>query len=228
MLIDETPAKSFRDEDYSAQFIFALGAEFDFDGANPEIVDEINYIRNGYIASKRVDGLQAYDKEARRDYLELKTGIDEFFAKLNKHGAANSANDMYFGALYLREQKPQTEFSEITDFEKTRGKPYYLELMRLLRILGKGIDRNIEYLAPPRGRRPDYAIQTLVRRAAEFWVGYLDRNFTVDYHKGAGLTPAFEFVKMLALEIDEAITDTKIITVMRTEIAERNGSNTAR
>jgi len=67
----------------------------------------------------------------------------------------------------------------------------------------------------------DYTIECVVRRSADFWGDHLNRKFTVDYHKGAGLTPAFLFVQKLINEI-ELIADNKIINAMRSEIALRN------
>jgi len=61
------------------------------------------------------------------------------------------------------------------------------------------------------------ALQNLVIHAADFWELDLKRRFRIDYHKGAGLTLAFEFVKALLKPIDE-VTDTQIIAATRTEI----------
>lgn len=49
----------------------------------------------------------------------------------------------------------------------------------------------------------------------------LERQFTVDYHQGSGLTEAFAFVNLVVAQIDSAITETEIITAMRTIIKER-------
>lgn len=217
----ENPRKHADDVDYSPLFIVELGRQFDFDGHNPEIIEEINYIRSGYIAYQAAEGHEAYSKEVRSKYVEVKKGIDKFRAVLKKHESQDFASDMYYGALYLRETPPQTEFPEITEFEKTRGKPYFLELMRLLRILEKGVDKNIDHLAPLPGRKPDYPAQALVRRAAEFWEDYLNRKFKLDHHGDAAWTDAFLFVQRLINEITPT-PDNKIINAMRAEIRIRN------
>ncbi len=209
------------DGDYSPLFVIELGKQFNFDGENSEIIGEINYIRDGYIASKSADGLEAHSKAVRAKYFEIKKTTNKFRAILKKHETQDLASDMYYGALYLRETPPQTEFPEITEFEKTRGKPYFLELMRLLRIFEKGVDKNIDHLAPLPGRKPDYPVQALVRRAAEFWEDYLNRKFKIDYHADAAWTDAFLFVQRLINEI-ESTPDNKIINAMRAEIRIRN------
>lgn len=217
----ENPRKHADDVDYSPLFIVELGKQFDFDGDNPEIIEEINYIRSGYIAYQAAEDHDAYSKEVRSKYVEVNKAIAKFRAILKKHETQDLATEMYWGARLLKEMKPTTEFPELTEFEKTRGKPYYLELLRLLRILEAGVDKSIDHLAPSSGRKPDYPVQALVRRAAEFWEDYLDRKFTVDYHDNTGLTPAFLFVQKLINEI-EPTPDNKIINAMRAEIHIRN------
>ena len=61
------------------------------------------------------------------------------------------------------------------------------------------------------------ALQNLVIHAADFWELDLKRRFRIDYRKGAGLTPGFDFVKALLKPIDD-VTDKQIITAMRTVI----------
>lgn len=209
------------DKDYSPQFVIELGEQFEFDGNNPEIIEEINYIRSGYIAYQAAEGHEAYSKQVRSKYVEVNKAIANFRTVLKEHETQDLATEMYWGARLLNEPKPQTEFLDITEFEKTRGKPYFLELLRLLRILESGVDKSIDHLAPLPGRKPDYPVQALVRRAAEFWEDYLDRKFSVDYHGSEGLTRAFLFAQRLINEI-EPTPDNKIINAMRAEIAARN------
>ena len=217
----ENPRKHADDRDYSPLFIIGLGKQFDFDGNNPEIIEEINYIRSGYSMSKAFDGHEDYRKEVRADYKAVKKAIDKFRASLEQHKSLDLANDMYFGALYSQEPRPLTVFPELTEFEYTRGKPFYLELERFLRVLGAGADKAIEHLSPEKGRPKNYAVESLVRRAADFWIDYLGRKFTIDHHDGTGLTPAFRFVQRLANEI-EKIPGKTLVTNMRKEIRNRN------
>ncbi len=215
------PGKPADESDYSPLFIIELGREFEFDGNDPKIIAELNYIRSGYVAYQAAEGHEAHAKQVRSKYVEVSKAISKFRAVLDKQENQDLESDMYYGALALGEAPPQTEFAKITEFEKTRGRPYYLELIRLLRILEAGVDKCIDHLAPSPGRKPDYPVQALVRRAAQFWEDYLDKKFTVDYHGGEGLTRAFSFVQKLINEI-EPTPDNKIINAMRAEIGARN------
>ncbi|WP_411820852.1 hypothetical protein ABFZ85_06615 [Hyphococcus formosus] len=209
------------DIDYSREFIIELGRQFDFDGNNPEIIEEINYIRDGYIAYQAAEGHDDYSIQVRAKFVEVKKAINNFRTVLKKYETQDLATEMYWGARRLKEVKPMTEFPELTEFEKTRGMPYYLELFRLLNVLDTGLNSSIANLAPSLGRKPDFPVQAVVRRAAEFWEGYLGRKFTVDYHGSEGLTRAFLFVQKLINEI-KPTSDNKIINAMRAEISIRN------
>jgi hypothetical protein len=90
-------------------------------------------------------------------------------------------------------------------------------LQRLLQLLKAAAEPRVQDLGSPRGRRKNIALANLVIHAADFWEMDLKRRFRIDYHKGAGLTPGFDFVKALLKPIDH-VTDRQIITAMRTEI----------
>jgi len=211
----------FNDPGYSSNFIEALGKEFGFNGKCPEIIEEINYIRNGYFSATAADRIEASKKPLRADYAKLKQGIEEFRALIESPESQDLSFDMYLGALRLDESKSQTEFPEITALKKTSGKPYYLELLRLLRILEAGTDIAIEQFSPPLGRPRDYAVEAVVQRSADFWEDNLGKKFTHDYHDGSGLSRSFLFVQRLLNDI-KPIEDKKITTAMRSVIATRN------
>ena len=79
----------------------------------------------------------------------------------------------------------------------------------------------ITRFSPVKGRKRNYPLENLVRRLAFIWTETFERKFTVDYHQGSGLTEAFEFVELVATELGLSVTDTEIVTSMRTVIKER-------
>ena len=91
-----------------------------------------------------------------------------------------------------------------------------------MRLLDNAADKGIEDFAPERGRKRNYPVENFVRRAHYIWVKMLGRPFTVDYHKGSGLTPAFDFVYYLLHHLDDNIPENGIVTAMRKVIAENN------
>ena len=73
-----------------------------------------------------------------------------------------------------------------------------------------------------KGRKADNPLLSLVRRLAYVWTELLKQKFTIDYHKGSGLTPTFQFVKLIVQRIIPDIRETEIVTAMRTIVSELN------
>ncbi|RAN36441.1 hypothetical protein [Hyphomonas pacifica] len=165
---------------------------------------------------------EADRKAATADYKSFKETVSEFRTFLEQQDQDDLVSDLNFAALHRNASVPQTDFPEITDFEKTNGTPYLLELKRLLSLLEYATELALEKSAVPRGRKPNHTLESLVRRLAYVWEELLDQKFTIDYHKGSGLTPAFEFVRLVVERIIPDISETEIVTAMRTIVAERN------
>ena len=161
-------------------------------------------------------------KSVGADYKALKKKVSDFRAFLEQPEYDDLASDLYWAALHRNETAPQTDFPEITDFERTRGEPYLLELKRLLSLLEAATDIALDKSAVPKGRKPDYPLLGLVRRLAYVWKELLKQKFSIDYHKGSGLTPAFQFVRLVVQRVIPDIRETEIVTAMRTIVAELN------
>jgi hypothetical protein len=206
---------------YSDEFLAELGAEFKFDALAPKMASEIRVVGWRYLVEQAIDNDDsAMRRQARREFQALKKQIDDFAELLLRPEYADIASDIYFAALRLREPAPKTHFPQLTEFEKTRGAPYLAELVRLLRLLDAAAEDGIKCFSPPKGRKKKYAVENFARRSAYIWKDMLGQPFTIDYHEGAGLTRAFEFVKALLNRIDVSVSDTAIITGMRATIAQ--------
>jgi len=206
---------------YSDEFLAKLGAEFNFDALAPKMASEIRVVGWRYLVEQAIDNDDgAMRRQARKEYQALKKQINDFAELLLRPEYADIASDMYFAALRLREPPPKTHIPQLTEFEKTRGAPYLAELVRLLRLLDAAAEDGIKCFSPPKGRKKKYAVENFARRAAYIWTLMLGRPFTIDYHEGAGLTRAFEFVKALLGRIGASVADTAIITGMRATIAQ--------
>lgn len=207
---------------YSDEFLRQLGAKFDFDACAEEYAHEIRDIGERYFRDLNIFSDQGDRKEYREQFKRLKKQITNFAEFLTQPEYADIETDMYFAALRLREPAPKTDFPQLTDFQLTRGAPYLAELIRLLRLLDNAAEKGIEDFAPERGRKRNYPVENFTRRAHYIWAKMLGRPFTVDYHKGSGLTPAFDFVYYLLHHIDDNIPENGIVTAMRKVIADNN------
>lgn len=208
------------DAAYSDEFLGQLGAKFNFNALAPKMAQEIRGVGWRYLAERSIDNDDgAMRANSRKEYQALKRRIDSFAKLLLRPEYADIASDMYFAALKTGAEPPKTNFPQLTDFEKTRGAPYLAELVRLLTLLDAATDDGIKCFSPPKGRKKKYAVENFARRAAYVWIDMLGRPFTVDYHQGTGLTPAFDFVKTLLNRLDASVADAAIITGMRATIA---------
>lgn len=205
---------------YSEEFLRELGEQFQFDFLGGGIAQEIRLIGRLYLI---ITGI-INDKEAkhieRADYMRLQDKTDHLLELLAEFKDRDIATDIFYAALENKEPAPTTEFNNLTLHQTSRGEPYFYELVRLLRLLRAGTERPIKNLAPGRGRPIDAGLELLVRRAADIWVFKMERRFSVDYHKGSGLTPTFEFIQALIKPLTD-MQENKIITQMRKEIATR-------
>jgi len=137
----------------------------------------------------------------------------------------NIATEMLVYARSCGEPEPQKHFPELTDHQRN-VEAHYRELVRLTKLLEATLLHGIKRSSPKRGPKPNLAVLHLIMSSSVFWTVDLRRAFTIDYHEGAGLTRAFEFVQTLLRPLDD-VADKRIITAMRTEIAERGKRNIA-
>lgn len=215
-------------EAYSDEFLAELGVEFEFDALAPKMAQEIRGIGVRYFADIRIFRDDPDREERREEYCRLKRLTADFSELLTQPEYGEVASDLFDAALRLREPPPQTNFPELSEFEKTRGAPYLAELQRLLRLLAEAAEYGVRAYSPQRGRKRNYVVENFARRAAYVWAHMLKRPYTIDYHQGSGVTRAFDFVRTLLNKIDPDVSDTAIVTGMRIAVAELRGLESRR
>jgi hypothetical protein len=70
------------------------------------------------------------------------------------------------------------------------------------------------------GRPTNRGIGEFTGYVADFWECQVKRRYTVDYHGGAGLTPAYRFTLAVVAPLD-SIPSSQVVTAMRKEIRNR-------
>ncbi|HCE25245.1 MAG TPA: hypothetical protein DF282_22425 [Hyphomonas sp.] len=80
------------------------------------------------------------------------------------------------------------------------------------------LQKKLERAKLPRGRPGNVGLEKCIDYLWHVWEGSLGRPFTLDYHQGAAMTPAFDFVKDFLMPVSD-FTDAEIMTAMRTVIA---------
>lgn len=206
---------------YSEAMLSELKERFGFDALQPEFARELRDMASRYILSRRGEDSDIPDqKRLHREYKALEDAAARFLSVLKEWGKRGIASDMYFAARSLHEPKPQTDFPDLSEHQKTRGEPYYYELVRLLNLLKAGAKRGAQYFSPPPGRPNNFSLQILIMKIADFSEFELHRPFTVDHHQRTGVSEAFKFVRALVDPIDD-VSDTQIVKAIRAEIKSR-------
>lgn len=205
---------------YSEPFLLRLGERFKFDAMAGNNPGALRLIAQRYLYLVRAQQAEPQEMLSRRKELSaLKREIAALIKRLQKHDD-DIALWLDMGRLAARAAEDQAATPGIS---QTSGEAAYRQLIPLLEILERGVALHFKGLAPGSGRKLDYGLDALVRHAAIFWAETLGRKFSVDHHKGGGVTEAFEFVRALAEPL-ASIPDTAITTAMRREVSNRSRS----
>jgi len=205
--------------DLPEAFIRELGARFQFDAMQSDLAQELNYIARRY----RRD-LLLFDNSSdleldRTAHRKLREQIESLRQSLSSPEFEALGSEIY---LTLRTANSETDQISRLPIPSAAVGDHILRTLDDFLGLVSVTARNVELRsAPPKGRKPNFALECLVRNIAYLWADILKRPFTLDYHKGSGVTEAFAFVKAIAGFVDPGIAETKLITAMRTIISER-------
>lgn len=203
-------------------FLRDLGDRFGFNALRPVLRQELDYIARRY---KRDLGLfdAADDQKAERlRYGVLREQIEALQQMLASPEYADFGSEIF---LTLRTKPPDERMAGMSQIPATNGdagERILQWLDRLLQLSAVTAANVVQRNAPAKGRKPDYALECLVRNIAYLWKDILQRPFRLDYHKGSVLTGAAEFVIAVASVVAPDIPQTSLITAMRTIIREQN------
>lgn len=202
-------------------FLRNLEDRFGFDAFRPDLRKELDYIARRYRRDLRLFDAADDQKAERLKYSALREHIEALQQMLASPEYTDFGSEIY---LTLRTALPDTQVSGLSQLPAPNGAAgeHILQLLERLLALSAATATNVEQRnTPAKGRKPNFALECLVRNVAYLWADILKRPFTLDYHKGSGVTEAFAFVKAIANFVDPETADTKLITSMRTIISER-------
>jgi len=197
---------------YTKDFVTNVAARFNIEIGQRNLARILGEIRRRYILANRIDFRDARSED-RLEYSRRLKIITKFKEKLRPWALHDMAADMAYAALVS------------SDHQRQRGDELVRELWGRLELAEQSAALTVQRLTSKGGRPINYGLEALTRRAADFWIETLKREFTIDHHQGSGLTEAFQFVRTLVLPTD-AIPDLKIVTAMRAEIKSRRSSGT--
>jgi hypothetical protein len=204
------PPRDLAERVYSNEFLSALGAQFGFDALKPDTAEELRHIALCYIAGRRDENRPPSNVKDRRKFIALKKTTDDYLSILERQVAYDIESDIAWALSQVGRPK----------FDDKKAGIYYRQLLLLLDMMSMSTGYYVSSLASRGGRPKNVGLVWITPLAKKLWTAELGRKFTIDYHKGAGLTPAFEFMKALVQPLDD-VTDKQIITAMR--LQKRNG-----
>jgi hypothetical protein len=206
---------------YSEEFLISLGRKFKFDARRPDLAEDLRDMAMRYLVARHNEDNSEYIRKSRKQFQALALHTHKFILELSDWEDRDLAGDMARAARINREPRPATNFPELSEHQRNRGNAYYKELMRLLNLLEATAQMRHKPLTGHRAsRKQNDPLVWFVAKIEDFWVQIPGNRFTVDYHRGSGITDAFRFVRELVKPID-TISDKHIVTVMRTVIAAR-------
>lgn len=212
---------------FDEHFLEQLADRFEFNSDDESLLLELNALFRRYQLDKPLFNDRSAEDRLRANYQKLKLETERFRALLSSSEYEDLETDLYWAAVHNNELEPDTKIPVISRAEAKPGRAYLADLDYLLSLLDLAAEKGANQFAPTRGRKPNIPLKNAVRRIAYVWSNMLERRFTVDYHQGSGLTPAFEFVRVIFDKIDSKITENEIITAMRDVIADRNAANSS-
>lgn len=209
---------------YTEESIRGLATRFDFDPDATTAIRELRDAGARYILGRRMEDEVQVRKEERamiQRWLRETEGFLETLERLNEY---DIQGELYYAARALNEPPPTLPQRLATKENLWKGSPYFVELRRQAAILQHALADQVRRLTSRGGRPRNEGMDILITRVADFWVMDAKNRFSIDHHKGKGLTEAFEFVRALLDPIDD-IPDTQIVTAMRGEIRFRRAHN---
>lgn len=201
-----------------------LAVQFELNVENEGVILELKALFRRYLFDKRAFSDHSKEDSLRESYRRLKSETERFRTVISSSDYVDLETDLYWAAIHKYEAQSNPDISVISGPGANRGHAYVADLEYLLSLLEFAAETGIERFAPAKGRKPNIALKNAVRRIDYIWSETLERRFSVDYHQGSGVTPAFVFVKTIFETLDSEITEKEIITEMRDVISDRNAA----
>ncbi len=203
-------------------FLASLGQRFRFDPSDAGLRQELAYIARRYQRDVRAFDISANCNSETRKYRALREEVEDLRAALASPDFEALSSEIYLTLRTTWPEKDEVVIRPAAVPSALVGDHILRGLDDLLKLVSQTASNVETRNAPPKGRKPDYALECLVRNIAYLWKDILGQPFRLDYHKGSVLTEAAEFVITVAGFVAPDVTQTRLITTMRTIIREQN------
>jgi len=174
---------------YGCDYLRDIALKFDLDESDPELRGHLaRAAHHLWILDKHADSEKAERKDEKKKASLLLRELRRFKLSL-ADWSSDALEGIFSEDLVARHQQIEPARDEIRT-----------GLLEGLDALEAGLAL---YLEPLRagGRPRNSALEGFVLQVAMVWTLSMGRKFTLDYHEGAGIGDAFEFVKALVQPI---------------------------
>ena len=201
---------------YPPEVLTALSKRYAFDPANIEFK---HFLGKAVLAVKRDEGVTANSEENRANQKALKSALIQLDKLSELLGNELNLDGYIFLGDLLKHYVEDAELSHPNPLGLVVSENAAIDTT--LNLLRNRIETQLNQSKLKPGRPRKEGLQIFASYMRLIWVDILERPFTLDYHKGSGTTPAFEFVRDMAAPL-VSVTDTEIVGAMRYVIAENN------
>lgn len=201
------------DRVYSDEFLAGLGKKFNLN-LTIEVRRELHRMAQIYIANLRLGTDDSWDRTQRRRYRQLKSAASRFAKTIKAFEDDDIASHLFMTVRVMENEALLGDKLISAQRNMPHNRTIYPHIMNLIDLIGEAAECKVKEFIFPRGPKGNPGLHSMTMHAIALWQVDFGRRFTVDYHKGSGLTDAFQFMRALIDPLDD-VSDQQIITAMR-------------
>ncbi|MEH6476821.1 MAG: hypothetical protein V7727_14110 [Sneathiella sp.] len=198
---------------YPDTVLTRLGLQYGFTSEDTQIR---HLLGKALSALHRNGGGQEARETAKTNRVQLRKALDQLERlETSLHKIEDLDGFIYIDKV-LERYEPTAKIQTDNPMAVLRNEEEVLDIS--LSVFRGVLQSKLENLNNKGGRPRNKGLQGFTEYMWMLWTIKLGRPFTLDYHKGSGTSPAFQFVKDMIAPAYEA-TETEIISAMRYVIA---------
>lgn len=205
--------QEFLSSNYLADHLKEFGDTYEIDTEDAQIR---HILGRALEALERHPVRQGEDDRNRQEKYHIKKALGQLTRLEGSIQNIESIGGPIFLNNILKLYDRRAEITKADGFSPFKDERELLETS--ISLFRKSLQNKLESSKLPMGRPGNVGLEKCIDYLWHVWNGKLGRPFTLDYHQGSAMTPAFDFVKDFLKPVGD-FTDAEIMTAMRTIIA---------
>ncbi len=208
--------ETFLNRYYPKEVLHPLSQRYGFDPNDDQVT---HFIGKAAMAVKHDEDVSAHSEENRAKQKALKSALTQVDKLAELLGNKVAFDGYIFLGDLLKHYVEDAKLSHPNPLGLVVSESAAIDTT--LNLLRNRIEARLSQSKLKPGRPRKEGLQAFAGYMRLIWVDILKHPFTLDYHKGSGTTPAFEFVREMITPLVD-VTDTEIISAMRYVITAQN------